>query len=188
MPSPVGHALGGIAAGWLMARVRTAPPPGHLPAWTGQAALFATLGMLPDIDFLFGTHSTYTHSLGATVLVGALALIAAKASGIASPAGDTGAPARFALACACAYGSHIVLDALGDDTTPPIGIMALWPLTSEFYQTDRRWFMAISRRYWLPGFWTHNLTAVLWEVMLLGPIAWLVFWIRRRFGRPVSRA
>jgi hypothetical protein len=73
-----------------------------------------------------------------------------------------------------------VLDALGDDTTPPIGIMALWPLTSEFYQTDLRWFMAISRRYWLPGFWTHNLLAVAWEVVLLAPVAAAVAWLRRR--------
>jgi hypothetical protein len=173
-----------MAAGWLMAKVVTAPRRGQLPAWAGQAALFATLGMLPDIDFLFGTHSTYTHSLGAAILVGAVALVAANASRIAPLAGDTRAPVRFALACALAYGSHVVLDALGDDTTPPIGIMALWPLTPDFYQTDLRWFMAISRRYWLPGFWTHNLTAVLWEVILLGPIAALVFWLR---GGPARR-
>ena len=90
----------------------------------------------------------------------------------------------FALACALAYGSHIVLDGLGDDTTPPIGIMALWPITSDFYQTNLRWFMAISRRYWLPGFWRHNLIAVGRELVILGPIVLLVFWLRAR--RPTA--
>jgi membrane-bound metal-dependent hydrolase YbcI (DUF457 family) len=168
-----------MAAGWLIAGLRQAPASSPRSLWVGQAALFAFLGMLPDIDFLFGTHSTYTHSIGAATIVGVLALVTARSP--TSRAGFTDAsPVRWAIACALAYGSHIVLDALGDDTTPPIGIMALWPLTSEFYQTDLRWFMAISRRYWLPGFWTHNLLAVAWEVVLLAPVAAAVAWLRRR--------
>ncbi len=158
--------------------------------WLRPAALFAMLGMLPDIDFLFGTHSTYTHSIGATVLAGLVAWLGARAmsAGAAQhlPGEASRRPSRglFALACALAYGSHIVLDGLGDDTTPPIGIMALWPITSDFYQTNLRWFMAISRRYWLPGFWRHNLIAVGRELVILGPIVLLVFWLRAR--RPTA--
>jgi hypothetical protein len=74
----------------------------------------------------------------------------------------------------------VLLDWLGSDDTPPIGIMALWPLTDGFYQSDLYWFMAISRRYWLPGFWTHNLTAVFWEVVLLAPLAGVMVWWRYR--------
>ena len=131
--------------------------------------MLGALGALPDVDFLFGTHSTYTHSLGAAAVVGILACVIAR-------------PPRtpIALAAAAAYLSHILLDWLGDDTTPPIGIMALWPFDSGFYQSDLRWFMAISRRYWLSSFWTHNLAAVAWEVAYLGPIAAALAWWRSR--------
>jgi membrane-bound metal-dependent hydrolase YbcI (DUF457 family) len=147
MPSPLGHFLGGIAAAGL----------------TG-----ASLSTLPDIDFLFGTHSTYTHSLGAVAVVALLAYAWSRQAG-------------EALATSMAYASHLLLDWMGDDTTPPIGIMALWPLTDAFYQSDLHWFMAISRRYWLPGFWIHNLTAVAREILVIGPIAGLVFlWMRKQ--------
>ena len=64
-----------------------------------------------------------------------------------------GSPA-LALACAAAVASHVLLDWLGSDTTPPLGVMALWPFTSDFYQSPFFLFMAISRRWWLPGFYT----------------------------------
>jgi hypothetical protein len=86
----------------------------------------------------------------------------------------------MALAAGAAYGSHILLDWMGSDDTPPIGIMALWPFTDAFYQSDLYWFMAISRRYWLANFWTHNLTAVFWEIVLLGPLAAAIVWWRHR--------
>lgn len=111
----------------------------------------------------------YTHSVGATMLVAVLAAAAVRHG-----------RARFSLACAAAYASHIVLDWLGNDTTPPIGIMALWPLTSDFYQSDLHLFQAITRRYWLDGFWAHNLRAVARELLLLGPLAALVWWGRGR--------
>lgn len=183
----MGHALGGLAAGWLVRGVAAARAPGS--SGTGwrrlladgtfrtQAVLFAVLGMLPDIDFLFGMHSMQTHSLGAAIAVGI--------AGFALLRHDR---ALTALGCACAYASHVLLDWLGDDTTPPIGIMALWPITGDFYQSDLHWFMAISRRYWLPNFWTHNLQAVMWEVLLLAPAAALAFWLRRGRARRTGRS
>ncbi len=182
MPSPVGHALAGAAAGWLVAGA-FAPAFARRDRWPSRSRSldllthpvvrsglwFAALGMLPDVDFLFGTHSTYTHSVGATLIVALAGLFLA--------------PDRrtvFALASGAAYATHILLDWLGDDTTPPIGIMALWPLTSDFYQSDLHWFMAITRRYWLPNFWSHNLMAMAREMGLLLPILLLVWWGRVR--------
>lgn len=130
---------------------------------------FALLGALPDVDLLFGTHSTYTHSLGATLIV----LLAARAV--------TGRWA-WAFGAAFAYGSHILLDWLGNDTTPPIGIMALWPFTWEFYESSVHAFMPISRRYWLPGFVQHNLTAVMREILIVGPFALLAYWRLERIA------
>jgi len=128
------------------------------------------LGVAPDLDLLFGTHSTYTHSIGAVTLVALMAWGVNRRRDV-----------RLALACAAAWGSHLVLDWLGADSTPPLGIMALWPFTREFYQSPSPVFMAISRRYWLPEFYAYNARAVLREILILGPAAWLAWtWTSRR--------
>lgn len=160
VPSPVGHVLGGALAGGIAADVRR--------PWWRAAAILGLLGVGADLDFLIGLHSQHSHSVGAAALVGLAAFAV------------SGGRWRWALAASLAYGSHILLDWLGDDTTPPIGVMALWPFSGGYYQSDLHWFMAVYRRYWLPGFMIHNLTAVVWEVVLLGPPAALVWWRRRR--------
>jgi inner membrane protein len=168
MPSPVGHALGGMIAGWGAAGRRP------WPAWVRQAIVFAVVGILPDLDLLFGAHSGPTHSVGAAAIVAVMAW------------GLSGFRARPAVVIAifAAYGSHIFLDWLADDTSPPLGIMALWPFSHEYFMSPVAVMPAISRRYWLPGFWGHNLRALLFEIVVLLPIAALVWWgrgyLRRR--------
>ncbi len=170
MPSPIGHALAGLAVGVLAAGPRALvrsldPPAARRPIDTALLAMlpFAALGALPDIDLLFGVHSMYTHSLGAVALVLLLARVI------------TGAW-RWALAAALAYATHLLLDWLGNDTTAPIGIMALWPITPAYFQSDLHLFLPISRRYWVEGFMAHNLTAVAREVLIIGPLALLAYW------------
>ena len=165
MPSPVGHALGGVIVGLL-----TEPSPRwDRTSWTFAALALAGIG--PDVDFLWGRHAAETHSVGATVIVGLLVLAITR-----------GTQARLAIAVALAWGSHVFFDWLGSDTTPPIGVMALWPFTDAYYFAHAYWFDSISRRYWLPGFWTHNLLAVVREVMILGPIVAFLVWMRVRRG------
>ena len=179
MPSPIGHVLGGVAAGWLVAGRSTAVP-GHAPRrrawWTSglrqQAAAFGLMGTAPDIDLLFGAHSTYTHSVGAVALTAVGALLWTRAR-----------DPRVAFACAAAVASHVLLDWLGSDTTPPLGVMALWPFTREFYQSPFFVFMAISRRWWLPGFYRQNGLAALRELLILAPIVAVIGGLR---GRPAT--
>lgn len=175
MPTPVGHALGGLAIGWLMAGSG-----GPAPTHGRRAALFATLGALPDIDLLFHVHSTYTHSLGAALLVGLVAWPLAASRGRSRPGDVRGATsaAVWALACAAAYASHVLLDWLGTDTSPPYGITALWPFSSAYYYSALDLFPAADRRYWLPGFWQRDLTAIGWELLILVPITLAVLWLR----------
>jgi len=79
-----------------------------------------------------------------------------------------------AVGIAAAWSSHILLDWLGSDTSPPTGIMALWPFKDGFYQSSLFLFDAISRRYWLPQeFIWGNLRAAVKEALILGPIVWL---------------
>lgn len=166
MPSPLAHALAGATVGWSI--VPAFPGRGVQP-WR-EGLLFAALGMAPDLDLLVGAHSGPTHGVGAALIV-ALAVAAWTKQG------------RLGVAAGVAYASHILLDWLGSDSSPPIGIMALWPFTGGHYESDLHVFHAISRRYWLPGFWAHNLRAVAWELLILAPLAMLVWVIKARGGR-----
>lgn len=173
MPSPFGHALGGTAAGWLVGgrTVAPGPPPAGVRAHTDrvlrQAAGFAAIGMAPDLDLLVGLHSMHTHSVAAVVLVGAVAWFRCPGRG-----------ARWAVACAAALASHILLDWLGSDTTAPIGIMALWPFSSSFYQSPFLVFPAVSRRFGEWSFVVQNAKALMWEVVILVPITAAIGWAR----------
>ena len=167
MPSPVGHALAGIAAGYLLGggavdtpTTRSSPwLTGHKLLFNQRVFVFGLLGVLPDIDFLFGVHSTYTHSVGAIVVVGLVSGFVGRHLG-----------SHPYLAAGAAYGSHVALDWLGSDTVNPLGVMALWPLSSDFYLSDRHWFMAVCREYWLAECWWHNTWGLMRELMALGPV------------------
>jgi membrane-bound metal-dependent hydrolase YbcI (DUF457 family) len=193
MPSPLGHALGGLSAGWLIAGVPGSPTPTPTPtsveafrrAHRGtvtRAVLFVAIGMAPDLDLLVGLHRMYFHSLGAALIVtlAAMALTRSSALRTTGTTGTTSAnSAIIGLACGTAYASHILLDWLGDDATPPIGLMALWPISADYYQSNLHLFMSTTRRY-RPGFWMQNATAMAYEIGMLLPIAAAVYWLRRR--------
>lgn len=165
MPSPIGHALGGIAAGALVAR---------RPGWRALA-LFALAGALPDIDFLLPIqHRGPSHSIGAAVMAGGATLMIL---GFVRRPLDR---VRLAAAIALAYASHTLLDWLGADSSTPRGLMALWPLSSAYYVSDWDVFAAVSRRYWLPGFVEGTVKAVLRELVILVPAAALAWWVSRR--------
>jgi membrane-bound metal-dependent hydrolase YbcI (DUF457 family) len=168
MPSPVGHALAGYAAGTLVAGrppSRSSAPLSSVPA---RIVLFAGLGCLPDIDFLFGTHSTYTHSVGAALIVAAVAAVAIRK------------PLSLVAACPIAYASHLVLDWLSRDTNPPLGIMMLWPFSREYYMAPWPIIEPVSRRYHWEYFWSHNLKVVSLEILIFGSLALAVHLWRGR--------
>jgi membrane-bound metal-dependent hydrolase YbcI (DUF457 family) len=172
MPSPVGHALGGIAAGWLVENLRGARAG---PAITTMAA-FAGAGMLPDVDLVFGVHRGPTHSLSAALIAG-LAVFALTRRVV------------FAAAFAAAYASHTLLDWMGHDTTPPIGMTALWPFDRSYHQSRLHLFDAVSRRYWLPGFWAHNFAALARELAVLVPVVAIIgLWRSFRLKREATTA
>jgi membrane-bound metal-dependent hydrolase YbcI (DUF457 family) len=138
------------------------------------------VGAAPDVDFLLPIpHRGPTHSVGAAVIVLLVAwpLLAWRRSHW------SGSPGRMALALAAACASHTLLDWLGADSSTPRGLMALWPWTSTYYISGLDVFNAVSRRYWLPGFWRSNTVAVLREIALLGPAAAGIGWFAARHER-----
>src|SRR5687767_10692174 len=123
MPSPIGHALGGIAAGSLISRDRR---------WM-SLVVFAVAGVLPDIDFLLPLqHRGPSHSL-----IAALATLGVAWGLVRN--------LRLAIAVAAAYASHTLLDWLGEDTWSPMGVMVLWPFSHQYYVSGVDLFAAVNR-------------------------------------------
>jgi hypothetical protein len=125
---------------------------------------------MPDLDLVFGVHRTFTHSIGAVILVALFA---------AAMAANAGRPvARITLMCGAAYGSHLLLDWMAMDRYPPFGIQALWPFSSGWYISGWDIFLQTERRHpaSMAGI-ERNVEAIAREVAILLPIAigiWLV--------------
>ena len=166
MPSPIGHGLAAVAAGWGIAGLFTAGQ----ARWR-QIAILVAIGIAPDLDLLWGRHSRETHSLGAALMV------ATVAAWQRWPVAST--RTRIWLAVCASWLTHPLLDAMSSDTSIPIGIMAFWPLSMEFYPANWDIFGPISRRYWLDSFWPINLASIGRGLILLAPIAIAVRWSRR---------
>jgi hypothetical protein len=168
MPTPIGHALAGLSTAWFSSN----RPSKLLLAACAGAAVAA------DLDILTNSHRSYTHSVGAVVVVGAIAWVIARLR-------SRPTAVKLALTIAAAYGTHILLDWLGSDPTPPRGVQALWPFSSRYYISGADLFMGVSRRYWNPQeFIVGNLKAGAWELLVLAPIAALAWYsARRRQGR-----
>ena len=183
MPTPIGHALGGIAAGCLIV-AGSSVALRNSASWRRfnavivrigprhAVAVLACLGALPDIDLLFGMHRSVTHSMGATLLTAAIA-----------GAITSFARLPIALAAAAAFASHMLLDWLGTDPGLPYGIMALWPWTEEFYLSDLELFMRVCREYWTIECWWHNSLALLRELVMLVPVTVATLLVARRSVR-----
>ena len=116
-----------------------------------------------------------THSIGAAVIV----------ASIAAWQRWPVAPSRMLIwiVVAVAWMSHPLLDALGSDTSAPVGVMALWPFSTAHFQTSLEVFEAISRRYWRDDFWSLNFSAMVKEVLVLAPIVTVVALLRLKNWR-----
>jgi membrane-bound metal-dependent hydrolase YbcI (DUF457 family) len=189
MPSPVGHALGGIAAAWALDLVSgrrshrgvadaslAEPTPGVV------TLVCAGLATLPDADLLLGVHRTASHSISAVVLV---TIVAALVTGWVTP----GTWRRVALMCGAAYASHLLLDWMAVDRNPPSGMQLLWPFSRAWFISGLDLFPPTQRyRIWSAAAMRTNVIACAWETALLLPIVMLLWVTKRHFvtGRSLS--
>ena len=149
------------------------PYPTYQTHQTHQTYLTASViaACAPDIDFLWGRHNMETHSVVVAIAVAASVWAVTRRP-------------RLALLCGFAWASHVLFDWLGSDDSPPLGVMALWPISQEFYFADAYVFEAISRRYAEPGFLRQNVWALIKEaIILVPPAAWLWWWRYRKARR-----
>ena len=177
MPSPFGHSLAGLAVAWAADlvpgdRAWRAAPAGatwYRRAGNGLSAACALLAMAPDLDLGFTRHRTYTHSVGAVIVVGLIAYAIADVRRRA---------VRIGAMCAAAYASHLLLDWLGVDLYPPPGLQLLWPFDSGWYISGLDLFRQTRRQQLFT--WpvlSQNVLAIAQEMAMLAPIAvalWLV--------------
>jgi membrane-bound metal-dependent hydrolase YbcI (DUF457 family) len=177
MPSPIAHALGGVAVAWgadlLPGRPSGPYAPGVLHAATSRIALTcACLAALPDVDLLLPiTHRTVTHSFAAVAAIGVLMIIAAGVTGKVTT--------KIALMYMAAYASHLLLDWLQADPTPPFGLQLLWPVSSTWFISGWSVFRATERRHFLElATMERNAVAMLQEFAILAP-AMAVLWLVR---------
>jgi len=169
----VGHFLAGVAVGWWALPAETLPRTSHASPHVQWKALWKTCvfgcaAVAPDVDFLFHSHRTATHSVTAVLLVFVVTLAV------------RGRPhANFAAALAGAVASHLLLDWVSDDPVSPTGIMLLWPLSREYFSPPAAVFLSIRKDLSQPGAYAHNAFAVMRELLILLPIAGVVRWVRR---------
>jgi membrane-bound metal-dependent hydrolase YbcI (DUF457 family) len=199
MPLPIAHSMMGYAIAEVAeaANVRLTNK-----KWL-NVSIFVALASLPDADFLPGFllgepnryHQWFTHSLGFAALAGLCGDLFywRRQNHIAEN------PDRFGL-CGIFIGlavlSHVVLDLLTLDSSPPEGMMLFWPFDKNHY--DARWdiFLACQRdnnpaTFFSSLFSAYNLKVVLREFLIMAPIVGLAkilerFWNRRNQSRNVD--
>jgi membrane-bound metal-dependent hydrolase YbcI (DUF457 family) len=159
VPSPVGHFIGGVAVGWLIWPAGTLPPTGRPLHYIPRQLLtnsfvFGCAAVAPDLDILFGSHRTVTHSIAAALFTFAVSLAIGQRH------------TAFAAALAAAVASHILLDSFTGD---PIGLMLFWPVSQEQFPSLAAVFLPI-RVFVIAG--TR-------EVLTLLPTVVLIGWLRR---------
>ena len=117
-------------------------------------------------------HQAETHSIGAAALCGIVVWMFARLRRRARPS-------ALGLAATAAWLTHVLLDYVGSDTHPPIGIMALWPFAPGYYKSPWILFLDIGRTLeWATV--RHNAVAVAWEIVLLAPLLLASWRLRAR--------
>jgi len=201
MPSPIGHALAGVAVAWAIAPANPPDPAGSHAACSPPESFFradasarrwrritwiaAALAALPDADLLTPLmHRTATHSVGAVLIV---FIVSALVTGRVTRRER----ARLILICTAAYASHLLLDWMAIDDSPPRGIQALWPFSHAWYISGWNVFVQTARHHLLTAETIAiNIRAAVREIAILAPIVAAVVLLRRwrsRHSAVVSR-
>lgn len=157
MATPLGHFLAGATVGALCGGERR----------TGRPVLAGGLvAMAPDLDFipglLLGEPARYHHAVTHTLL---FALLAGMVAALAAPR----ARWRWTVLVGGAYSSHLLLDFLTHDPSPPRGIPLFWPVISDALHSPIFVFPQVLHTIVCPVN-LHNFTVMLLEIALLGPL------------------
>jgi membrane-bound metal-dependent hydrolase YbcI (DUF457 family) len=181
--SPVAHSLAGFWT-FLLLTLRSKM---HLIAacrrYLPQLILLVLLANLADVDFLFGLHHGFTHSLATAVFV---ALAVSCVWRIA------GTFWRSATLYFLAYGSHLVIDlftgAKPGWNASDSGIPLFWPWKREF-SSPLILIVGVKHKDFPALFSMENLQSSSYELLIFGVItaALMVSWVRYQKGRAMPQ-
>jgi hypothetical protein len=190
VPSPVGHSLIGLAIASLGVLPRGPLREAGARLWRARVPLLA--GMLlanaPDADYLPGVlagdlnayHHLYSHTAGWVALVAAGVWLVGKGMG------RLGGWRSIALIGAL-LSSHLAADVVTDDARPPIGIMALWPLSDAHVISPVTIFWRLHKRDWSEFLQAHNAMAVCVEAAWCLPLVVAAVWLRSQPCKQMDR-
>lgn len=171
MATPAGHYLLGLAVATLASPDERA---------RRRAPWWALLACVPDLDVLPGLllgdtalfHRGGSHSLAAA------GLAAVAATALVALSGRAAVPFWFPVTIFAVYASHLALDTVTADTSPPVGIPLLWPATAEPFQAP--WILLPKVQHGAePMVSLHNALLVARETLIFGPLVVLSLAARR---------
>lgn len=168
MATPIGHGLAGLTVGVAG---------GKRTVLTGYAILGAVAGLAPDLDFVPGLivgetgrfHQGPTHSIAAALCAGALVWLLVPSAH----------RWRASIVATGSYLSHLALDLLTYDPTPPRGIGLLWPFVEESIHSPVTLLPRVLHSVVSP-FNLHNVYVAALEVAAVGLVLLAVIYLRRR--------
>lgn len=192
MPLPVSHALAGAAI------YSAADRDGGRVGWR-RLVVAVFIANAADLDLLPGMflgdpnrfHHGATHSLLFAVAVGLMVALVLASMNRCWPLRVRSRPfVGTALMVAALWGSHVLLDLLTRDLSPPFGVPMWWPVSDVRFS----WPALFARADKLAGpsspgefiaslLSSHNLRAVVFEALSMGAVVLLAqAWRRRRSG------
>jgi inner membrane protein len=179
MPSPVGHSLAGLIA------YQIAPEIDGL-ARRQVIAWYLLAANAPDLDFLPGLmagdpnrfHHGVSHSSG-------LALLFAIAVSLLLRLRQREWRWKQFFVFLGLYLSHLILDYLSEDSSPPYGVPLFWPASRAYFMSPAPLFPDIHRSsatgdFFLSLFSAHNLWSVSVECLVLVPLLLLAYALMKR--------
>ena len=148
-----------------------------------ELLLCVIIANIPDLDYFFGIfrnnlnyyHQTVTHTV---VWITASALILWAFARLRD---GRKTPWTFLLFMAL-LSSHLFVDLLTADYSPPVGLTLVWPFSSRCHHSVISVLPACSKDAPCDILSLHNLRAALAETAFTLPLAALALWLKRKTG------